>query len=175
MAWAFPAFTSAVMILLTACAQPPHLVVDERPARQVLDYEALMAAPARPLSKARTRVVETATSFLGAPHKAKGTTPEGFDCTGYVFYVFQQAAGLTLPRRSHDQVQIGQSLSPTDLEAADLVYFSVPRQTAFHVGLYLGAGRFIHAPGVNGQVEIANLGQDRWRTRFLGARRVLPS
>lgn len=161
-----------------ACARTPtpvpHLSVDEHPVPQTLDYDALLAAPVKPLSTLRQGLVKTATSFQGAPAKPGGGTPDGFDCTGYVFYVYEQAAQITLPRKSHDQVQIGKAISPIDLQPADLIYFSVHGNRSFHVGLYLGEGRFIHAPSSGGTVRIENLGTQEWRTRFLGARRILP-
>jgi len=167
---------------LAACATGPgpatnpDLTVDEHPVPQALDYEALITAPATPISKARQALIATATSFVGAPAQRRGgATPKGFDCTGYVFYVYEQAAGVTLPRQSHDQVQIGKAISPIDLRPADLVYFSVGGSRSFHVGLYLGEGRFIHAPSTGGTVRIENLGAPEWRARFLGARQVLPS
>lgn len=162
---------------VSACtgARTPHLAVDEHPLPQVLDYEALLAAPDMPVTDTRQRLVDTAKSFLGTPSKRGGKTPEGFDCTGYIFYVYQQGADITLPRKSHDQVQFGKMISPVDLQPGDLIYFSVTGSRSLHLGLYLGEGDFIHAPSTRGAIRIESLGSPEWRTRFLGARRVLPS
>lgn len=170
------AVVGALVVIIAACSGAPHLTVDDQAAPQVLDYEALLAAPARPVSDIRERLVKTAQTYLGAPLKRGGSSPEeGFDCTGYVFYVYQEAAGITLPRKSHDQVQMGEAISPIGLQPGDLVYFKVEGIRSLHVGLYLGEGRFIHAPSTNGTVEIDSLGMEHWRVRFMGARRILPS
>jgi cell wall-associated NlpC family hydrolase len=170
------AVAGALVLIIAACGGAPYLTVDDQAAPQVLDYEALLAAPVQPVSDVRQRLAKTAQSYLGAPLKRGGASPEeGFDCTGYVFYVYQEAAGITLPRKSHDQVQMGAAISPISLQPGDLIYFKVEGIRSLHVGLYLGEGRFIHAPSTNGTVEIDSLGTKHWRLRFLGARRILSS
>lgn len=170
------AVAGALVLIIAACGGAPYLTVDDQAAPQVLDYEALLAAPVQPVSDVRQRLAKTAQSYLGAPLKRGGSSPEeGFDCTGYVFYVYQEAAGITLPRKSHDQVQMGAAISPISLQPGDLIYFKVEGIRSLHVGLYLGEGRFIHAPSTNGTVEIDSLGTEHWRLRFLGARRILSS
>lgn len=166
----------APVILLVACAAqspPVDVTVDPHPTSQPLDYEALLAAPHQPPSIVRQRIVKTATSFEGAPAKRGGLSPQGFDCTGYAYYVYREAAKVSLPRRSHDQVQIGKAISPIDLQPGDLVYFATTGSRSLHVGVYLGEGRFIHAPSTGGTVRIESLGAPEWRTRFLGARQIL--
>ena len=133
-----------------------------------------MAAPVKSVTDVRKRIVQTATAHLDAPAQQSGDAPTGFDCTGFVFDVYQQAAGITLPRKSHDQVQIGQAISPIDVRPGDLIYFTVPKSRSFHVGLYVGEGRFIHAPSTTTAVRIDSLGDASWRARFLGARQILP-
>jgi cell wall-associated NlpC family hydrolase len=120
-------------------------------------------------------VIGTAKALLGTPYKYGGTTPKGFDCTGYVRYVFQHAAGVSLPRTSIDQIQAGKPLPSTHAQPGDLVYFRIDRKKDLHLGIYLGEGRFIHAPSSGGVVNVQSLEKDYWRTRFLGARRVLES
>ncbi len=145
------------------------------PVARGLDYDALIAAPARPIADVRRRVIRTATSLLGAPYRFGGTTPAGFDCTGYIAYVFRNAAGMNLPRRSVDQVRSGEAITPVAMQPGDLVYFRIEREKSLHVGIYLGEGRFIHAPSTNGAVNTQSLGVTYWRTRFVGARRMLPT
>jgi cell wall-associated NlpC family hydrolase len=162
-------------LVMSACAtSTPYLVVDPNPAPQALNFQALMAAPVKPVTDVRKQIVQTATAHLGAPAQQGGNAPKGFDCTGFVFDVYQQAAQITLPRKSHDQVQIGQAISPIDLRPGDLIYFAVPKSRSFHVGLYMGEGRFIHAPSTTAAVRIDSLGDASWRARFLGARQILP-
>ena len=144
------------------------------PAARGLDYDALISAPVRPVAEVRQRVIRTATSLLGTPYRFGGTTPAGFDCTGYIAYVFRNAAGMDLPRRSVDQVRSGEAITPIAMQPGDLVYFRIEREKSLLVGIYLGEGRFIHAPSTNGAVNTQSLGVTYWRTRFLGARRMLP-
>jgi len=118
-------------------------------------------------------VIRTARGLLGSPYKYGGTTPAGFDCSGFVNYVFRTAAGLSLPRMTHDLVRFGKPIRAGRLQPADLVYFKIEHQKPLHVGIYLGNGRFIHAPSARGKVNIQSLNQDYWKTRFLGARRVI--
>lgn len=158
-------------LALAACAGARSV---PGPAARGLDYEALVAAPAGPVTDVGQRVIRTATSLLGTPYRFGGTTPAGFDCSGYVAYVFRHAAGMDLPRRSIDQVRWGRPIAPLAMQPGDLVSFRIDREQALHVGIYLGAGRFIHAPSTRGAVNIQSLGLEYWRTRFLGARRVLP-
>ncbi len=169
-------FTAVAAVALSACAasNAPYLRVEENPTPQALDYRALLAAPVKPVTGVRQRIVDTARSYVGAPAKQGGETPQGFDCTGFAYYVYQQAAGITLPRKSHDQVQIGKAISPIDLQPGDLIYFTVPDSRSFHVGLYLGEGRFIHAPSTTDVVRTDSLGDGQWGARFLGARKILP-
>ncbi|MFZ5876955.1 MAG: C40 family peptidase [Nitrospirota bacterium] len=160
-----------VALLLSACTGAP--LPKEAKGRPGLDIEALRAAPAQPVSDTRQRVITTATQLVGTPYKFGGTTPKGFDCTGYLVYVFRTAAGVSLPRTSLEQIQAGDPITTSQLQPADLVYFRIDRKKDLHLGLYLGEGRFIHAPSSGGAVNIQRLDMEYWRTRFLGARRVL--
>jgi cell wall-associated NlpC family hydrolase len=160
-----------VALLLSGCAGTP--LPQEAKGRPGLDLDALAAAPARPLSDTRQRVIATATQLTGTPYRFGGTTPKGFDCTGYLMYVFRTAAGVTLPRTSMEQIQAGKPVTTSQLQPADLVYFRIDRKKDLHLGLYLGEGRFIHAPSSGGAVNVQSLESEYWRTRFLGARRVL--
>lgn len=170
----FRVFVAAfVAAALSACAG--SALPKEASGRPGLDYDALMAAPSRPVSEVRQRVIDTARALLGTPYQYGGTTPKGFDCTGYVRYVFQQAAGLSLPRTSIDQIQAGEPLHPRRAQPGDLVYFRIGGKKDLHLGIYLGEGRFIHAPSSGGVVNVQSMETEYWRTRFLGARRVLDS
>lgn len=158
---------------LAACAGSP--LPKKANGRPGLPYATLMAAPSQPVSDVRQRVIDTATALLGTPYKVGGTTPAGFDCTGYIWYVFRNAAGLSLPRTSIDQIQAGQAVPPSQAEPGDLVYFRIARKKDLHLGIYLGDGRFIHAPSSGGVVNVQSLKTEYWRLRFVGARRILES
>lgn len=115
-----------------------------------------------------------ALGLIGAPYRYGGASPKtGFDCSGLVQYVFGSALGLSLPRRSQDMSRVGATVERTALSPGDLVFFDTLREPYSHVGIYLGEGRFIHAPSSGGRVEIVNLRQRYWTRRYNGARRVV--
>lgn len=130
------------------------------------------AAADRYLATARELIMH-AMGFLGINYKYGGDTPEtGFDCSGLVNYVFNQAAGLILPRNAQAISQVGEKITRDELQPGDLVFFNTLRRPFSHVGIYLGEQRFIHAPSRGGQVEIVDMSQRYWQTRYNGARRV---
>lgn len=123
----------------------------------------------------RERVVKTATHFLGTPYRFGGGTPEkGFDCSGYVAYVFSRSVGLDLPHYTGAQIRRGQPVSSARLLPGDLVFFRIDGRPPLHVGIYLGGNRFIHAPSRDGEVSIERLDHSYWRQRYRTARRLLP-
>jgi cell wall-associated NlpC family hydrolase len=118
-------------------------------------------------------LVLNAMGFMGIPYRWGGSTPEaGFDCSGFVQYVFRQAAGLVLPRSSFDQIRQGTAVARGELQPGDLVFFNTMRATASHVGIYIGENRFIHAPRTGKTVEIADFTNVWWQARYDGARRL---
>ena len=117
------------------------------------------------------RVVQTSMQYLGVPYVFGGTTPGGFDCSGYVRYVFAQA-GIYLPRMADEQYEAGYPISTSELVPGDLVFFSTYTYGVSHVGIYLGDGNFIHAASSKG-VSIASLNGYYWCDRYVGARRVM--
>jgi cell wall-associated NlpC family hydrolase len=140
-----------------------------RPAH---DFSALADHSAAPPSQIYAKVVQTAQALLGTPYRYGGTTPQGFDCSGFLYYVYRNAAGVTLPRVTHEQITRGKAVSIAELRPADLVYFRIGRKK-LHAGIYLGGGHFIHAPSSGGHVNVQRLTLDYWATRYLGARRLL--
>lgn len=126
------------------------------------------------LSRAQDLVLN-AMGFMGIPYKWGGTTPDtGFDCSGFVQFVVRQATGLILPRSSFDQVRHGVSVTKDELQPGDLVFFNTLRAPFSHVGIYIGENRFIHSPSRGKSVEIVDISNSYWQTRFNGARRLLP-
>lgn len=116
------------------------------------------------------RIVSNSMQYIGVPYVFGGTTPGGFDCSGYVRYVFANA-GIYLPRTADAQYEVGTPVSSSNLQAGDLVYFSTYEPGPSHVGIYLGDGRFIHASSSRG-VTVDSLWGYYWSDCYIGARRV---
>lgn len=117
------------------------------------------------------RIVQSAIQYVGVPYVFGGASPYGFDCSGYVQYVFANC-GMSLPLAADDQYEVGVPLERRELRTGDLVYFSTYAYGASHVGIYLDDGRFIHASSSRG-VVIDSLYDDYWVETYIGARRVL--
>jgi len=112
-------------------------------------------------------------TFLGTPYVWGGTTPRGFDCSGFTKYVYAQM-GYTLDRTAAQQLNNGTSISKSELEIGDLVFFKNTYNTnaaASHVGIYIGDNQFIHA--ADGGVKITSLDHSYYAPRYVGARSVI--
>jgi hypothetical protein len=122
----------------------------------------------------RDRVARSAMRFLGHPYRWGGPSPEtGFDCSGLTMTAYR-LNGLALPRTASEQYATGEPVSRRDLKVADLVFFATGRKRKpSHVGLYVGEGRFIHAPGRGKVVRIDKLDAGYYRRRYLSARSYL--
>jgi cell wall-associated NlpC family hydrolase len=115
-----------------------------------------------------------ALSLRGIPYRNGGSDPSGFDCSGFVWYVFGQH-GVQVPRTVAEQFHAGTDVDPRDLRAGDLVFFDTingARQFATHVGISIGGDEFVHAPSSTGEVRVERLASSYWGPRFVGARRV---
>lgn len=118
-------------------------------------------------------VLVNALSLTGIKYKYGGNSPEtGFDCSGFVRYVFMQATSLTLPRNALAISKLGQPVPKNELQPGDLVFFNTLKSAFSHVGIYLGNNRFIHSPSAGGQVRVENMQDSYWAKRFNGAQRI---
>ena len=117
-------------------------------------------------------VTGTALELRGTPYRNGGADPSGFDCSGFVQYVFAQH-GVIVPRQVIDQFRTGVDVMPAQLQPGDLVFFSTVAPGASHVGIALGGDEFVHAPSSTGEVRVEHMSAAYWSTRFVGARRVL--
>lgn len=120
-----------------------------------------------------SELVLNAMTFLGVPYKRGGTSSDtGFDCSGFVRAIYEQTAGLLLPRKASEQAATAQKIDRADLQPGDLVFFNTMRRAFSHVGIYIGDGKFIHAPKPGAEVRVESLSLAYWARRFDGARRV---
>jgi cell wall-associated NlpC family hydrolase len=112
-----------------------------------------------------------ALSLRGIPYRNGGSDLAGFDCSGFVQWVFAQQ-GLTLPREVRQQYQVGRDITSDDVRPGDLVFFETVSPGASHVGIALGGGDFVHAPSSRGVVRVERYTSGYWADRWVGARRV---
>lgn len=164
--WRLPA-TLLAMALLSACGHSPTRQPAPPPGRT---YSPV--TPADPAAAAS--VLMRALGLVGTPYRYGGNTPEsGFDCSGLVTYVYKDMLALNLPRTSRELAAIqGPKIDPDRLAAGDLVFFG-DKGNVWHVGIYVGEGRFVHAPSTGGTVRLDHLDGAYWRSHYTGAKRVL--
>lgn len=135
-------------------------------------HEWPVVAPADP-AKANAVLIR-AISLVGTPYKWGGNSPEGgFDCSGLVGYVYRDMLDMRLPRTTSELIKLqGPRIRPEQLAGGDLVFFGSNGRVS-HVGIYVGEGRFVHAPSTGGTVRLDRLDGPWWRDHYSGARRLL--
>jgi len=160
-------------LLSTSCAaNPPALELDKELSTQSEAVSTEDIDHAKWPERAR-EVLMNAMSLTGIRYKYGGNSPEsGFDCSGFVRYVYQQASNLTLPHGARAISQLGQTIPKGQLQPGDLVFFNTLKSTFSHVGIYLGNNRFIHSPSSGGGVRVENMQDSYWQKRFNGAQRI---
>ncbi len=158
------------MALLAACGGD-----NVRPSTPTPQAATRPWADQRPVDPARAHaVLMRAISLVGTPYRYGGNSPEGgFDCSGLVNYVYRDMLDLRLPRTSRDLFAMPHAPIATDrLAGGDLVFFGSGGAVS-HVGIYVGEGRFVHAPSSGGTVRLDRLDGHWWRDHYSGARRLL--
>jgi cell wall-associated NlpC family hydrolase len=121
----------------------------------------------------RSKIIRTADSCLGIPYKYGGEDRRGFDCSGFVMYVYRRN-GIDMPRSIRDQFYSGARISIKYAKPGDLVFFRTrSAKTYSHVGIYMGDNRFIHSPRTGRKISYAYLKQNYWKKRYLGAISVI--
>lgn len=140
---------------------------------RLIGSQPLTATIARPASGGRIQnLLQHALALLGTPYRWGGTGTEGFDCSGLVGYVFHSALGIELPRVSREMATSGQLISDRALlSPGDLVFFGHKGRVS-HVGIYVGEGRFLHAPSTGKDVMVSSLNSGYWSGKYMAARRV---
>jgi cell wall-associated NlpC family hydrolase len=115
----------------------------------------------------------SALGLIGVKYKWGGNDPtQGLDCSGFVKYVFQNSLKLTLPRTALQMSRVGETVDRDALKPGDLVFFNTLKRQFSHVGIYLGDNRFVHAPRKGKRIEVVNINDKYWSSRFNGGRRI---
>ena len=117
-------------------------------------------------------VVAYAKNYLGVKYVYGGSSPKGFDCSGFTVYVFKHF-GISLSRTATGQYKYGSSVSKSNLQTGDLVFFKGSGKAIGHVGIYVGGGSFIHASSPGDVVKITSLSDSYYVRNYVGARRIL--
>lgn len=166
-------FYIVFLLLLSGCASfnPGVATPDQtvyapvtRPANQ----------PTSP-SAERAEALLQALLSLGLDYRYGGISPvTGFDCSGLVAHIYLEAWNIRLPRNARAQSDAGMPVSLAELQAGDLVFYDTLKRPFSHVGIYIGDGRFVHAPKAGARVRVESLKSAYWSQRFNGARRVEP-
>jgi len=146
-------------------------------APSLIDELAASMVPAESTSAAASKdprhtLVDFALQLRDIRYRRGGRIPAtGFDCSGFVHYVFANVFGLDLPSDSASQFTHGEKIARSELKAGDLVFFHMHGKRVSHVGIYLGDDQFIHAPTTGQRVKVSSLAEGYWSQRFAGARR----
>ncbi|MCA1323169.1 C40 family peptidase [Herbaspirillum sp. alder98] len=153
-------------LLLVACGSNPVAPPIER-----LPGAEPSSQPALPATEAGNEVAIYALSLIDTGYRFGGKNPSaGLDCSGMVSYIFGQAANYRISGSAADIARRGRQIDPAQLRAGDLVFFNTMNKPFSHVGIYLGDGRFVHAPSTNGRVHITRMDNPYFSRRFEMAR-----
>jgi hypothetical protein len=164
----------AVIKFQLDCGIEPDGIVGSRTLEVLRDFDAVGTTANRGhIERRRTgqQIVSFAKQFCGVPYVWAGHSPYGFDCSGFVYYIFSNS-GINIPRMADEQFEIGLSVHQ-ELQLGDLVFFSTYEPGPSHVGIYIGEGLFIHASSGAGQVTVTPLSTAYYKARYLGARRII--
>lgn len=171
-------FVVLPVLLLSACSvavAAPQIERNDEIGRLLVDQGliAQLEQVRQTVSDRTSTLVAGAMGFIGVPYRRGGNSAEtGLDCSGLVRAVYNQTMGLMLPRRAEEQAAATEKIERTELKPGDLVFFNTMRRAFSHVGVYIGDGKFIHAPRTGATVRIEDMNGSYWQRRFNGARRV---
>jgi cell wall-associated NlpC family hydrolase len=161
---------ASLTVLLAACSSTPP------PAPRKVVYRPVVSAPPQFPSPLADDILLRAIGLVGTPYRWGGNTPDsGFDCSGLIGYVYHDAAGITLPRSTREMITLrGPDIDRSQLQTGDLVFFATGGGShVSHAGIYVGEGRFVHAPATGGTVKLDSLDKPYWQKAWLNAKRVI--
>jgi cell wall-associated NlpC family hydrolase len=162
--------TFLLAALIGGCASPPPA-----PKPALVAARPVLAAPSNGFYPAADDVLIRALGLVGTPYRWGGNTPDsGFDCSGLIGYVYH-AAGVVLPRSTREMVNMrAPEVNQKALQSGDLIFFATGRGSQVtHAAIYVGEGRFVHAPATGGTVKLDYLAKPYWQKRYLSAKRIL--
>ncbi len=166
---------ATALLLLAACASTPHRRQPTFRASHSALADLPPMAPSAASAGEANDILFRAIGLVGTPYRWGGNTPAGgFDCSGLVDYIYRTAAGIKLPRTSHDMATMDarKVRRMTQLASGDLVFFDISGAIS-HVGVYVGKGRFVHAPNSGGTVRLDDIDGPYWGDHFAYGKRVL--
>ncbi|WP_148716288.1 C40 family peptidase [Chitinolyticbacter meiyuanensis] len=154
-------------LLLAACSSAPtRTAKPSRPSQPTPSISQIAVDSAQ-----RQEVLLYALGLLDVGYQFGGKNPEaGLDCSGMVRFIYQNAVGLSLPHNAAQIAQLARPVARGDLAAGDLVFFNTLGRPFSHVGVYIGDGRFVHAPSSGGKVKVETLEKRYFADRFEGGR-----
>jgi len=190
--WLIPAFALVVCSGMARAddddddefVAPPATTIASAPPAAPKARKASVASPVANTPATRTAsapqeltpaqdLLFSALGLIGVKYKWGGNDPaQGLDCSGFVKYVFENSLKLTLPRTALQMSRVGEKVDRENLKPGDLVFFNTLKRQFSHVGIYLGDNRFVHAPRKGRRIEVVNITDKYWSTRFNGARRM---
>jgi murein DD-endopeptidase len=147
---------SIMMAMLAGCSSSPEI-----PEQTTV----------RASNEVASKAIVYAKEMLGKPYMYAGDTPAGFDCSGLVKYSYGRA-GISMPRDTRAQRRMSVLVPMRSLREGDLLFFDQEGKKTSHVGMYLGNGRFIHAPSNGGKVRTDSLHAEFWKKHLVEARRI---
>jgi cell wall-associated NlpC family hydrolase len=162
---------NGVQLTLSSSLSLPSFPVADTPYNFALpEIEPMFSAQEE--SDSLNRLITYAEQLKHTPYRRSGISKAtGFDCSGFVSYVFNQTLGIKLPHRASDIWTEGQKIDLANLEPGDLVFYNTMRRKLSHVGIYIGNGQFIHSAS-RGGVRIDSIHTAYWQPRWNGARRI---
>ncbi len=160
-----PVFILSCIALMFACSSSPQYSEPvSKPTKKTATY--------KPKTQTKGhKIADLAKSLVGSPYKYGGESPKGFDCSGLVFYTHGKV-GIDTPRTSIQQFKTARTIPLKELHNGDLIFFKLTRSQVSHVGIYVGNGRFIHAPQSGKQVKATYLNDGYWKTKIVSGGRL---